>query len=133
MKKVVLLAGMILLGMAVVFFCAYFLATAPIHTGSFSVDQYAAYVRNQNFQTDRQYGAITDTFTAAQAGKTAITERFENATGGIWEWHGCHVQYDSEQDAYYVRTFRIAPMVNGGGYNVILRPDGTVLAIWGEK
>ena len=46
---------------------------------------------------------------------------------------GCRVQYDKENDAYYVRTFRLDPRVLGGAYDVILRSDGTVLAIWGEK
>ena len=108
-------------------------ATAPKNAGSFSVDKFAGYIENEHFQTDKNYGKITDNTSAAAAGKTAISDRFENAEGSIFEWMGCRVRYDQECSAYYVRTFHVNPRVLGGAYDVIIQSDGTVLAIWGEK
>ena len=86
-----------------------------------------------NFQTDNNYGKITDCKSAAIVGKKAIADRFENSEGGIFEWMGCTVQYDVENDTYYIRTYHINPNIFGGAYDVIIKSDGTVLAIWGEK
>ena len=133
MKKGITILGVIIFALLVVFFSFYFILTTPKDTGSFSVDEFAEYIQNEQFQTDKNYGKITDYKSAADAGKTAITERFEIAEGGIFEWMGCSVQFDNETDTYYVRTYHIAPFVKGGAYDVIIQADGTIIAIWGEK
>ena len=132
-KKAIIISGSIILAVLVVFFSLYFISTAPKDTGDFSVDEFAEYIQNEHFQTDKNYGEITDFNSAAKAGKTAIAERFENSEGGLFEWLGCNVQYDAESDAYYIRTYQMFPPVFGGAYDVIIQSDGIVLAIWGEK
>ena len=133
MKKAIIILSAIILVFLVAFFALYFILTTPKDTGAFSVDNYAEYIQNENFQTDANYGTITDWKSAAIAGKKAIAERFEYSEGGFFEWMGCSVQYDAESDAYYIRTYQIFTPVFGGAYDVIIQSDGTVLAIWGEK
>ena len=133
MKKAIIILSAIILVFLVVFFSLYFILTTPKDTGAFSVDNYAEYIQNENFQTDENYGTITDWKSAAIAGKNAIADRFENSEGGIFEWMGCSVQYDVENDIYYIRTYHINPNILGGAYDVIIKSDGTVLVIWGEK
>ena len=133
MKKAIIILSAIILVFLVAFFALYFILTAPKSTGAFSVDNYAEYIQNENFQTDENYGTITDWKSAVIAGKKAIADRFENSEGGIFEWRECSVRYDVESDAYYVRTYHVAPFVLGGAFDVIIQSDGTVLAIWGEK
>ena len=133
MKKAIIISGSIILAVLCVFFSLYFISTAPKDTGDFSVDEFAEYIQNEHFQTDKNYGEIIDYKSAAKAGKTAIAEHFENSDGSIFEWMGCSVQYDKANDVYYVRTYHIAPFVKGGAYDVIIQSNGTVLAIWGEK
>ena len=133
MRKTIIILCSVILVFLVAFFALYFILTAPKSTGAFSVDNYAEYIQNENFQTNENYGTITDWKSAAIAGKKAIADRFENSEGGIFEWMGCSVRYDEESDAYYVRTDPVAPLVLGGAFDVIIQSDGTVLAIWGEK
>ena len=133
MKKAIIISGSIILAVLVVFFSLYFISTAPKDTGDFSVDKFAEYIQNEHLQTDKNYGEITDFKSAAKVGKTAIAERFENSEGGLFEWMGCRGQYDEANDVYYVRTYHIAPFLKGGAYDVIIKSNGTVLAIWGEK
>ena len=133
MKKAIIISGSIILAVLVVFFSLYFISTTLKDTGDFSVDEFAEYIQNEHFQTDNNYGEITDYKSAAKAGKAAIAERFENANGSIFKWMGCSVQYDAESDAYYIRTYQMFPPVFGGAYDVIIKSNGTVLAIWGEK
>lgn len=133
MKKTTVILGAIILAVIVVFFGLYFVLTAPNYTGEFSVDKFDEFIQNENFQTEKKYGEITDYKSAAKAGKAAIAERFQNSEGNIFEWMDCSVQYDKENDLYYVRTFHVYPLVMGGAYDVIMQSDGTVLAIWGEK
>lgn len=133
MKKTTVILGAIILAVIVVFFGLYFVLTAPNYKGEFSVDKFDEYIQNENFQTEKKYGEITDYKSAAKAGKAAIAERFQNSEGNIFEWMDCSVQYDKESDLYYVRTFHVYPLVMGGAYDVIMQSDGTVLAIWGEK
>ena len=133
MRKTIIILCSVILVFLVAFFALYFILTAPKSTGAFSVDNYAEYIQNENFQTDANYGTITDWKSAAIAGKKAIDERFENSEGGLFEWMGCSVQYDAESDAYYFRTYQMFTPVFGGAYDVIIQSDGIVLAIWGEK
>ena len=133
MKKGITILGVIILALLIVFFSFYFILTTPKDTGSFSVDEFTEYIQNEQFQTDKNYGKITDYKSAADAGKTAITERFENSKGGVFEWMGCSVKYDKKSDVYYIRTYQMFPPAFGGAYDVIIQSDGTVLAIWGEK
>jgi len=133
MKKAIIMSGNIFFAIVVLFLLLGSVATAPKNAGSFSVDKFAGYIENEHFQTDKNYGKITDNTSAAAAGKTAISDRFENAEGSIFEWMGCSVQFDNDSDTYYVRTYHVMPFVLGGAYNVIIQSDGTVLAIWGEK
>ena len=132
MKKTIIILSAIILVFLIAFFSLYFFLTAPKDTGDFSVDNYAEYIQNECFQTDNNYGKITGYKSAASAGKKAIADRFENSEGGIFEWMGCSVQYDSENNAYYICTYHVNPNYLGGAYNVIVQSDGTVLAIWGE-
>ena len=133
MRKTIIILCSVILVFLVAFFSLYFILTTPKDTGDFSVDNYAEYIQNENFQTDNNYGKITDCKSAAIVGKKAIADRFENSDGGIFEWMGCSVQYDTEHDVYFVRTYHLAPFMMGGAYDVIIQSDGTVLAIWGEK
>ena len=133
MKKAMIISGSVILAIAVLFFTLYSVLTAPKNAGDFSIDNFTEYIENEHFQTDKNYGNITDYKSAAAAGKTAIAERFENSEGSLFEWMDCSVQYDAESDAYYIRTYQMFPPVFGGAYDVIIRSDGTVLAIWGEK
>ena len=132
MKKAIIISGSIILAVLVVFFSLYFISITPKDTGKFSVDEFVEYIQNPHFQTDKNYGEIADYKSAAKAGKAAIAERFENSEGGLFEWMGCSVQYDEENDAYYVRTYHVAPFVLGGAFDVIIQSDGTILAIWGD-
>ena len=133
MKKAIIISSSIILVVLVVFFSLYFISTTPKDTGDFSVEEFAEYIQNEHFQMDENYGKITDYKSAAKAGKTAIAERFENSEGGLFEWMGCNVKYDKKKEAYYIRIYQIFPPVFGGAYDVIVKSDGTVLAIWGEK
>ena len=131
MKKAIL-SGLIAFGAVAVFFLFYLISTKPQYAGAYSVEEYSEYILEERFQTDRQYGEISGVSSAAKAGKMAISDRFENAEGDLWEWMGCDIQYDQESDTYYIRTYHLSPRVAGGAYDVIIRSDGTVLAIWGE-
>ena len=133
MKKAIIISGSIILAIVVIFFSLYFIATTPKNAGVFSVGEFTEHIENKHFQTDKNYGKITDYKSAAAAGKTAILDHFENSEGGLFEWRGCSVKYDKASDTYYVQTYHLTPMMFGGGYGVILQSDGTVLAIWGEK
>ena len=133
MKKAIIIASSLILAVIVVFFALYSIFTIPKNTGDFAIDDYAKYIQNENFQTEKNYGTIIDWKTAAIAGKKAIADRFENSEGSIFEWKGCSVQYDAENDAYYIRTYSLVPFMMGGAHDVIIQSDGTVLAIWGEK
>ena len=132
MKKIIIVLSTIILAVMVVFFSRYFILTTPKNTGDFTIDNYAENIQNEYFQTDKNYGTITDWKSAAIAGKKAIADRFEDADGNIFEWRGCSVQYDAGNDTYHIRTYHINPNVFGGAYDVIIKSDGTILAIWGE-
>ena len=133
MKKTIITVGIVLLALLITLVSAYAIGTAPKDKGSFSVEDYAEYIAEPNFQTERTYDAVTDWKSAAKVGKQAILDRFgKSAQGGLFEWMGCDVQYDSDSDAYYVRTYSLDPNVDGGAFDVILKADGTVLTIWGE-
>ena len=132
MKKAVVIFGAMILVLAVTFFSLYFAQTVPRYAGDFSLDQYREETENINFQTDGNYGTIPDFKSAAKAGKAAIAERFD-APGSLFAWMRCDVRYDLGNDAYYVRMYRAMSFGMGGAYDVIIRSDGTVLAIWGEK
>lgn len=133
MKKTITIFSAVVLCVIILFFCLYFALTTPKFTGDFSVNEFQEEMENINFQTEINYGKIGDYKSAASAGKKAIAERFDNSNGGIFKWMGCSVQYDAENDAYYIRTYHLAPRMMGGAYDVIIKADGTVLAIWGEK
>ena len=131
-KKSMAITSVILI-ILLVFFGVYFVLSAPKFAGNFTVSDFGEYLENEDFQTDINYGEITDYRIAANAGKKAIAECFENAEGGIFEWMGCFVYYDLESDTYYICTYHLLPFINGGAYDVILKSDGTILAVWGEK
>lgn len=134
MKKRMMFLIALLIVVIIVFISSFFIFTAPKNAGEFSLGDYSYYTEEINFQTDKNYGSITDYKSAAKAGKVAIAERFEEYDNKIFQWMGCHVRYDKENDAYYIRTYRISivPML-GGAFDVIMKSDGTVLAIWGEE
>lgn len=127
------MSSIVVFAFLVAFFLFYYISAMPKYAGNFLVDAFDEYIENENFQTDKNYGKITDYKSAAAAGKAAISDHFENADGGIFEWRGCNVKYDEKSDAYYIRTYQMFPPVFGGAYDVIIQSNGTVLAIWGEK
>ncbi len=133
MKKMLKIFVSALLVVTVLFFGLYFALTAPNDAGMFSVSAFQDEIENPYFHTERTYGPITDYKSAANAGKKAIADRFEYSNGSIFEWMGCDVRYDAQNDAYYIRTYHLNPLMFGGAHDVILRSDGTVIAIWGEK
>lgn len=133
MKKAIMVISITIFTVLVLFICLYFTLTAPKFTGDFSISTYQSEIENVNFQTEMNYGKIDGYKSAASAGENAILDRFEDSEGGIFEWIGCSIQYDAESDAYFVRTYHLAPFMMGGAYDVIIKSDGTVLAIWGEK
>jgi len=94
--------------------------------------------RNRRYYSNKGFAICVKWFsknykTAAKAGKNAIAEHFENSNGNIFEWMSCDVCYDRENDLYYVRTYYVNPLIAGGAYDVIIKSDGTIIAIWGEK
>ncbi len=112
----------------------YFTLTPPSYGGEFSVSDFTETIENTNFHTDKNYGTITDYESAASAAKAAITERFDWSDSTAADWKGCIVKYDKANDAYLVDTYDISALPKfGGGHIVIIKSDGTVLAIWGEK
>ena len=133
MKKTLIIIASVVIALVVAFFSFYFISTAAKYTGEFSVTDFEEDIQNEHFQTDKNYGTVTDYKSAAVAGKTAISERFEHSEGSVFEWMRCDVQYDNASDAYYIRSYHVFPFVLGGAYDVIIKSDGTVLAIWGEK
>ena len=64
---------------------------------------------------------------------TSPENRSEYSKGSILDWMGCDVQYDKENERYYLRTYHVNPLIIEGAYDVIIKSDGTVLAIWVEK
>ena len=52
MRKTIIFLSSVILVFLVAFFSLYFILTAPKSTGAFSVDNYAEYIQNDNFQTD---------------------------------------------------------------------------------
>ena len=133
MKKIIIISLSVIVVVTVVFFSSYFIMTAPKYKDDFSINDFTEYIENPNFQTDKNYGKIMDYKSAARAGKNVISERFDDVEGSIFEWMGCDVRHDKTNDAYYIRTYHIYPPMLGGAYGVIIKSDGTVLAIWGEK
>ncbi len=133
MKKAITVVACIALAVSVLLVGLYFVLTPPRFAGDFSITEFQEEIDNIYFQTGINYGKIDDDRSAASAGKKAIADRFEDSNGGIFEWMGCSVRYDAENDAYYIGTYPLDPFMVGGAYNVILKSDGTVLAIWGEK
>jgi len=133
MKKSIIISASVILAIVVIFFSLYLVVTTPKQAGNFSVDKFTEYIENENFQTEENYGEIIDFKSAAKAGKTAISERFQDSDGGVFEWMGCSVKYDAENVAYYIRTHHVNPLMKGGAHDVIIQSDGKVLAIWGEK
>ena len=133
MKKTAIITSTVILIIVLVFFGLYFAMTAPSYIGEFYVSEFIYEIDNPDFQSDMKCGGITEFKTAAKIGKTVISECFENADGSIFRWMACDIMYDEVNDVYYIRTYRMSPLVNGGAYNVIIQSDGTVLAVWGEK
>ena len=133
MKRAMIVTGSIALVVLALLVCLSLVLTAPKFKGNFSISDYQAEMDNPNFWSDVNYGTIKDFEIAARVGKQVIANRFEDSMGGIFAWMGCAVQYDAENDVYFVRTYPLLPLIAGGAYDVILQTDGTVLAVWGEK
>ena len=133
MKKAIIITISVIFAIILIFTGAYFIFTAPENDGSFSINEFKGQIANPNFHSNNNYGKISDFKSAANVGKTAIADRFENASGNIFRWMKCTVKYDEENDAYYVFTYRVNPNVFGSIYNVIIKSVGPILAIWGQK
>ena len=132
MKKTIIITAVFLL-IIIGVLSAYFISTSPKNKGEFCVDDYSEEIEEFSNVNSNNYGNISDWKSAAEVGKIAIEEIFgERAHGSFFKWMGCDVQYDPQKDVYYVRTYRIA-LIFGGAYDVIMKADGTVLAMWGEK
>lgn len=133
MKKTIMISIILIFIILFAFLSFYLISTTPKYVGDFNVVEFSEYIENESFQIDKNIGKITDYKSAAKVGKSLIAERFENSNGNIFEWMGCDVQHDKENDIYFVRTYHVSSRVKGGAFDVIIRSDGTVLAIWGEK
>lgn len=132
-KRIAIICGIVVVCLCIAYLVAYFIATSPVDQGAFLAEEFSEYIDCEEFQTDLVYDRITDVKTAGIVGEKAISDRFEESKGSIFEWMGCDVRYDAENDFWHVRTYPIFPLMKGGAYDVILRSDGTVVTIWGEK
>ena len=133
MKKTIIITAVFLL-IIIGVLSAYFISTSPKNKGEFCVDDYSEEIEEFSNVNSNNYGNISDWKSAAEVGKIAIEEIFgEGAHGSFFKWMGCDVQYDPHNDIYYVRTYHSNPLILGGAYDVIIRSDGTVLTMWGEK
>lgn len=132
MKKTFCIIGLVLCAVLVGYLSLYFVCTTPFNDGSFELSDYSDCIDDPNFQDDKNYGEITNYKTAAKIGNEIFAERFEESKSSLFLWRGCAVKYDSNNSAWYVRTFIIAP-VFGGAHDVIISSNGDVLAVWGEK
>ncbi|MBE7059071.1 MAG: hypothetical protein E7387_08290 [Ruminococcaceae bacterium] len=52
MKKTIIILGSIIFVFLAVFFSLYFILTAPKNADIFTVDKYAEYIQNENFQIE---------------------------------------------------------------------------------
>ena len=133
-KKLIIIIIAIILLLTTVFFSVYCIFTAPKYKGEFSIGDFSDTIELFPFSGNKNYGKIRDYKSAGQIGKNIINEFYgEYSEGSIIDWMGCDVQYDPQNDIYYVRTYHINPLILGGAYDVIIRSDGTVLAMWDEK
>lgn len=134
MKKTIITAASVVLIIIIGFFSAYFITTSPKNSGEFCVDEFSAEIEQFAFTDDENYGNISDYKSAAKVGRTVIDDSFgKNSNGSIFKWMGCDVQYDPQNEIYHVRIYHVDPNVKGGAYNAIIKSNGTILAIWGEK
>jgi hypothetical protein len=134
MKKILVICLCVVLIILIAVFVLYVFATAPKYEGEFLLEVYEEEIKNQNFQMETTYGEIIDYKFAAKVGQKAISDRFSDAESSLLKWRGCLVSYDKENDVYHVLSYPIAviPMF-GGSYEVLIKSDGTILAIWGNK
>lgn len=132
MKKFTIILSVVLL---VIAGCIglYFSLTTPKFTGDFTLETYQQQIDNPEFKSDNNYGEIKNYKDAVKAAQIAISDRFETTKGYIFQVNGCTVQYDKENEAYCVSQHIVFPPVFGGGYKVIIKTDGAIIAIWGEK
>ena len=131
-NRIIVLLAVILL-FIIAFLSVYFILTAPKYKGEFSIDSFSEDIENYPFESDKKYGNIADYQSAGKIGKAVIDEHCgEYSKGSIVDWIGCDVQYDKENEVYHVRAYHINPFIMGG-YQVIIRTDGTVLALMVEK
>ncbi len=134
MKKAITILIAVTILSASVFASSYFILTSPKDKGDFSVGNFSEEIELFGVENDKNYGSITDYKSAAKVGKLVIDEEFgENSAGSAFKWVGCDVRYDKENEMYYIRTYHISPLVLGGAYDVIIKADGTILAVWGEE
>ena len=134
MKKAWIVLTIVVLSFIVIFLSAYWIATAPMNAGEFSLDEFAWEIENFAYQGDKTYGEFDNRREAARIGKQVIAEHFEAySKGSVLEWVGCSVAYDAQNNVYHVRTFYLTPFMMGGAHDVVLHTDGTVIALWGEK
>ena len=132
-KSIIVITAAILL-LVIAGFSAYFILTSPKNDGEFSVDDFADTIKIFAYQGDQKYDAPTDYKSAGKIGIKAINEAYgKYSKNSIVDWMGCDVQYDEENETYYVRTYHFNPNLFGGAYDVIIKSDGTILAMWGEK
>ena len=104
-KTITIITAAILL-FIIVFLSAYFILTSPKNKGDFSVDDFSYEIELFAFQSETQYGELTDYKCAAKIGKQVIEDRFGKISrGSVFEWMGCDVKYDKENEIYYIRTY----------------------------
>ena len=107
--------------------------TAPRDAGDFLARDYADYISDIHCQSDQIYAPISDVKSAGKIGRKALADRFPASRNGLFRWMVCDVQYNERNDMWYIRAnSRFAPEL-GGDYHVIMRANGTVVAIWGDK
>lgn len=72
MKKTIIILSSVIFVFLLAFFSLYFIITAPKTRAIFLIDDYIKYIQNKNFQTQNNYGKITDCKFAATAGKQLL-------------------------------------------------------------
>lgn len=128
MKKGLLIIAVVLLSLCVLGGVAFAIYVTPQYEGEFVVEEYTDKISNPNFHSGKTYAPITDKGSAVEVGKAAIIDRF----GTQAEERIYRTKYHAEEDVWCISA-QPKGIVMGGSLYVLIRSDGTEVAIWGEK
>ena len=129
MKKGLLITGIVVACLVLLGGVAFAIYVTPQYEGEFVVEEYADKISNPNFHSGKTYAPITDKDSAVEVGKAAIIDRF----GTQAEERIYRTKYHAEEDVWCISAQPKGIMVMGGSLYVLIRSDGTEVAIWGEK